>query len=140
MKASIRRAGAAALVVAAAGVLAGCGGVSDLTRERVSRSETSVQQAQQTIGNQEVGQVELQRARENLDQARRHLKDGDEKQTDRYAQLAQLDAEIAIAKSQSARDRRAAEELRASIQTLRQEAERSVQPERSSSDVTPPDR
>jgi hypothetical protein len=140
MKASIRRAGGTALMIAAAGVLAGCGGVSDLTRERVGRSETSVQQAQQTVGNQEIGQVELQRAKENLDQARRHLKDGDEKQADRYSQLAQLDAEIAVAKSQSARDRKAAEELRASIQTLRQEAERSSQPERSTSDVSPPDR
>lgn len=128
------------MVAVAAGLLAGCGGVSDLTRERVGRSETSVQQAQQTIGNQEIGQVELQRAKENLDEARRHLKDGDEKQADRYAQLAQLDAEVAVAKSQSARDRKAAEETRASIQTLRQEAERSAGPERSTSDVTPPDR
>jgi hypothetical protein len=140
MKASIRRAGGAALVAATVGVLAACGGVSDLTRERVGRSETSVQQAQQTIGSQEVGQVELQRAKENLDEAQRRLKDGDEKQAERYAQLAQLDAEVAIAKSQSARDRKAAEELRASIQTLRQEAERSAGPEQSSSDVSPPDR
>jgi flagellar motility protein MotE (MotC chaperone) len=142
MSTSILRGGATTLVmaIAAAAGLAGCGGVSDLTRERVGRSETSVQQAQQTVGNQEVGQVELQRAKENLDQARRHLKDGDEKQADRYAQLAQLDAEIAVAKSQSARDRKAAEELRASIQTLRQEAERSSGPERSTSDVSPPER
>lgn len=140
MKASRRHAGAAAIGAVAAGLLVGCGGVSDLTHERVSRSETSVQQAQQTIGNQEVGQVELQRAKENLDQARRHLADGSEKQADRYAQLAELDAEVAVAKSQSARERRAAEELRASIQTLRQEAERSAVPETSTNDVSPPDR
>jgi flagellar motility protein MotE (MotC chaperone) len=134
------RATTAAMAVATAVLLAGCGGVSDLTRERVGRSETSVQQAQQTIGNEEIGQVELQRAKGNLDQARRHLKDGDEKQADRYAQLAQLDAEVAVAKAQSSRDRKAAEEVRASIQTLQQEAERSSGPERSTSDVSPPER
>jgi septal ring factor EnvC (AmiA/AmiB activator) len=134
------RATTAATAVATAILIAGCGGVSDLTRERVGRSETAVQQAQQTIGNQEIGQVELQRAKENLEHARRHLKDGDEKQAERYSQLAQLDAEVAIAKSQSARDRKAAEEVRASIQTLQQEAERSSGPERSTSDVSPPER
>ena len=63
----------------AAGLLAGCGGISDLTKERVARSETSVQQAQQTIGNSEQGAVELQRAKGNLDAARKAMKDGDEK-------------------------------------------------------------
>jgi hypothetical protein len=43
---------------------------------------------------------------------------------DRYAQLAQLDAELAVSKSQSASARKAADELLASIKTLRQEAER----------------
>ena len=73
-----------------------------LTKERVARSETSVQQAQQTVGNSEQGAVELQRAKENLDAARRALKDGKEQPAERYAQLAQLDAELAVSKSQSA--------------------------------------
>ena len=58
---------AAGPLVLAAGLLAGCGGVSDLTKERVARSETSVKQAEQTVGNSEQGAVELQRAKENLD-------------------------------------------------------------------------
>ena len=82
----------------AAGLLAGCGGISDLTKERVARSETSVQQAQQTIGNSEQGALELQRAKENLDAARKAMKDGNEQVTQRYAQLAQLDAELAVSK------------------------------------------
>lgn len=108
----------------AAVLLAGCGGVSDLTKERVARSETSVQQAQQTIGNSEQGAVELQRAKENLDAARRALKDGKEPLAERHAQLAQLDAELAVSKSQTASARKAADELLASIKTLRQETER----------------
>ena len=47
-------------------LLGGCGGVSELTKERVARAETSVQQTQQTIGRSEGGAVELQRARDTL--------------------------------------------------------------------------
>jgi chromosome segregation ATPase len=117
----------------AAGLLAGCGGVSDLTKERVARTETSVEQAQQTIGNSEQGAVELQRAKENLDAARRELKAGHEQPAERYAQVAQLDAELAVSKSQSASARKAADELLASIKTLRQETERG------SADTTQPE-
>jgi chromosome segregation ATPase len=112
----------------AAGLLAGCGGISDLTKERVARSETSVQQAQQTIGNSEQGALELQRAKENLDAARKAMKDGNEQLTQRYAQLAQLDAELAVSKSQTASARKAADEMLASIKQLRQEAERPTAP------------
>lgn len=109
----------------AGSLLAGCGGVSELTKERVARSETSVQQAQQTVGNSEQGAIELQRAKENLDSARQALKDGKEPLAERHAQLAQLDAELAVSKSQSAAARKAADEVLASIKQLRQEAERS---------------
>ena len=126
MKSSITR--AAGPLVLAAGLLAGCSGVSDLTKERVARSETSVQQAQQTLGNSEQGAVELQHAKENLDAARKAIKDGNDKMADRYAQTAQLDAELAVSKSQSAAARKAADELLASIKTLRQEAERPTAP------------
>ena len=126
MNSSITR--VAGALVLAAGLLAGCGGISDLTTERVARSETSVQQAQQTVGNSEQGALELQRAKENLDGARKAMKDGKEPMADRYAQLAQLDAELAVSKSQSASARKAADELLASIKTLRQEAERPAAP------------
>jgi len=106
-------------------LIAGCGGVSELTKERVARSDTAVQQAQQTVGNSEQGAIELQRAKDNLDHARQAIKDGKEQPAERYAQLAQLDADLAVSKSQSATARRAADELLASIKQLRQEAQRS---------------
>lgn len=118
----------AAVPLAFAGLLAGCGGVSELTKERVARSETSVQQAQQTVGNSEQGALELQRAKENLDGARQAMKDGNEQLAERHAHLAQLDAELALSKSQSAAARKAADELLASIKMLRQEAERPTAP------------
>jgi hypothetical protein len=107
-----------------AGLLTGCGGVSELTKDRVARSETAVRQAQQNLGNSESGAVELQKARDHLELARRALNDKKEEPALRHAREAELNAELAVARSQSASARRAAEELQASIRTLREEAAR----------------
>lgn len=108
----------------AMGLLAGCGSVSEVTKERVARSESSTQQAEQTVGRSEAGALELQRAKDNLEQAKAALNKKENEKAERYAQLAQLDADLAVAKSQSASARKAADELTASLQTLRQEAAR----------------
>jgi len=118
------RAGLPIAGVLAAGVLAGCSSVSDVTRERVARSETSFQQAQQAVGRSEAGALELQRAKDNLEQAKAALDKKESTKAERYAQLAQLDSELAMSKSQSAAARKAADELTASIQQLRQEISR----------------
>ena len=112
------------VLIAAAGLLAGCGGVSEMTKDRVARSDTAVRQAQQTIGNSEAGAIELQQAREHMTQAQAALGDNKDEPALRHAQQAELAAELAVAKSQSASARKAADELQASIRTLRQEAER----------------
>lgn len=109
---------------AAVSLLAGCGGVSELTKERVARSETAVQSATQTVGSAEAGAVELQKAKENLAKAQAALKAKNEKEADRYAHTAQLSAELAVAKTQSGAARKAADEVLASIETLRREAAR----------------
>jgi Domain of unknown function (DUF4398) len=109
---------------AAFSTLAGCGGVSEVTKERVARSETAVQQAQQTVGTSEAGAVELQQAKEKMEAARKELNRDNSAAAERFASQAQLTAELAIAKSQSAQARKAADELLASIETLRQEAAR----------------
>lgn len=118
------RAGLPIVGVLAAGVLVGCSSVSDVTRERVARSETSFQQAQQAVGRSEAGALELQRAKDNLEQAKAALDKKESTKAERYAQLAQLDSELAMSKSQSAAARKAADELTASIQQLRQEISR----------------
>ena len=113
-----------ALAVATLSLLSACSGVSQTTKERVAKVETAVQQAQSTIGSSESGAVELQKAREHLGEARRAIDQGKEGQAMRHATEAQLAAELSIAKSQSATARKAAEEMLASIETLRQEATR----------------
>jgi uncharacterized phage infection (PIP) family protein YhgE len=126
MKTPIFRAGRWVLGALAVGAVVGCSSVSEVTKERVARSETTVQQAQQTVGRSEAGAVELQRAKDNLEQARAALNKNKSEPAERYAQLAQLDAELAVVKSQSAAARRAADELLASIKTLREEVARGV--------------
>ena len=122
MNLKLSRAGLPVLFVVAG--LIGCGGVSEVTKDRVARSETAVRQSQQTIGKSEAGAVELQEARNHLEQARRALDDKKEEAALRHAQQAELSAELAVAKSQSASARHAAEELQSSIRTLREEAAR----------------
>jgi uncharacterized protein DUF4398 len=118
------------LGVGALGLLSACSGVSELTKERVAQSETSVQQAQQTAGKSEQAAVELQQARERLDAAKNALAKGQEQQAERSAAQAHLYAELAIAKSQSADARKAADEVLASLNALRQETERTTPTQR----------
>ena len=122
MNMKLSRAGLPVLFVVAG--LIGCGGVSEMTKDRVARSETAVKQAQQNLGNSEVGAVELQQATEHLEQARRAIDEKKEEPALRHAQQAELTAELAVAKAQSASAARAAEELQASLRTLREEAAR----------------
>jgi hypothetical protein len=127
---SVKKALALTLGVSALGLISACSSVSNLTNERVAQSETSVQQAQQTVGKSEQGAVELQQARERLEAAKSALEKGQQQQAERSAAQAHLYAELAVAKSQSADARKAADEVLASLNTLRQETERSTPTQR----------
>jgi hypothetical protein len=127
---SIKTALTLTLGVSALGLLSACTGVSNLTKEHVAQSDTSVQQAQQTAGKSEHGAVELQQARERLDAAKSALAKGQEQEAERAAAQAHLYAELAVAKSQSADARKAADEVLASLNMLRQETERTTPTQR----------
>jgi hypothetical protein len=116
--------------VLATSALAACGGVTEMTKTHVANSETAVLQAQQTIGNGENGALELQRAKDNLTVAKNAVTTGDEKTASHSADQARLDAELAVAKSQSATARKAVDELTASIQTIRDETQRAMSQQR----------
>jgi hypothetical protein len=121
---ALRVSGVLALTLSVGG-LAACSGISDLTKERVSRSAVTVQQSQQTLGRSEEGAVELQRAKESLEAAQRAVAKSDEKSAQRFATQAELHAELAVAQAQTADARRAANEVLASTEALRSESERS---------------
>ncbi|MBL8266379.1 DUF4398 domain-containing protein [Steroidobacter sp.] len=116
----------AALVVGMSMLVAvgACSSVSALTKERVAQSDTSFQQAQQAVGRSEAGAMELQQAREKLNEAKAALAKDRQQEAERAAAQAHLYSELAIAKSQSASARKAADEVLASVETLRLEAQR----------------
>jgi predicted nucleic acid-binding Zn-ribbon protein len=126
----VRNAVALALGTIILGALGACSSVSDLARERVAQSETSVEQAQQTLGKSEQGAMELQQARDKLNTAKSALAKGQGQEAERAAAQAHLYAELAVAKSQSAAARKSADEVLASIEPLRQETERSTPTQR----------
>lgn len=104
--------------------LGACTDMSALTKERVAQSDTSVQQAQQAVGRSEAGAIELQQAKDKLSEAKTALASKQPKAAEHSAAQAHLYAELAIAKSQSASARQAAEEVLASLEVLRTETER----------------
>lgn len=113
-------------IAAVVSQLAACGGVSELTKANVDRAETAVRQAQQTIAGSESGALELQRGEDNLVSAKNFVAEGSEKMAAHHAKQAQLDAELAVARAQSAVARKAADEVQSSNKMLREEAQRRV--------------
>ncbi len=121
---SHRKSTALAVGMSLLATLGACTNTSSLTKERVARSDASVQQAQQTVGQSEAGAIELQQARDKLSTAKAALAKEQQQEAERSATQAHLYAELAIAKSQSASARKAADEVLASVEVLRTEAER----------------
>ena len=103
MSMSLHRWLAPVLMSAALTALTACGGVSDLTRQQVARSETAVKQAQTAIGNSEAGAVELQQAKDLYAQAQQELEKKNETRAQRLAVQAELQAQLATAKAQGRR-------------------------------------
>lgn len=121
---SRRRMIALPLGIAMLASLSACTGVSAVTKERVAQGDTSVQQAEQTVGRSEHGAMELQQARDKTAAAKSALAKGRHQEAERAAAQAHLYSELALAKSQSATARKSADEVLASLAMLRQEAER----------------
>jgi hypothetical protein len=119
-----RRSTALAVGVSLLATLGACTNTSSLTKERVAQSDASVQQAQQTVGQSEAGAIELQQAKDKLSTAKAALAKEQPQAAERSAAQAHLYAELAIAKAQSASARKAADEVLASVEILRTEAER----------------
>lgn len=119
-----RKSTALAIGVSLFATLGACTNTSALTKERVGQSDSSVQQAQQAVGRSEAGAIELQQAKDKLSVAKAALAKDQPQEAERAAAQAHLYAELAIAKSQSASARKAADEVLASVEVLRTEAER----------------
>ncbi len=113
---------AVAAALAALGV--GCGSNETRPTEELTRARTLIDQAERTGGRQ-FASAELQMAREKLRRADAAAQEEEHAVARRLAVEASLDAELAAAKSRSGQAEAAAEEIAASVSTLRDEAARS---------------
>jgi len=94
--------------------------------EELAVAKSSVQRAEQS-GAPELAPVEMASARDKLARAERAAADRDALSATRLAQQADADAQLAEATAQEQRSRKAALELDASLQALRQESARATQ-------------
>ncbi|HKZ73344.1 MAG TPA: DUF4398 domain-containing protein [Steroidobacteraceae bacterium] len=115
-----RNAAMAAAAVAVAGI--GCASNEPRPTEDLTRARVLIEQAGKA-GAQQYASAELQSARDKLRRADTVVED-DTAEARRLAVEASLDAELAAAKTRSGKAKTAAEEVAASVATLREEAAR----------------
>lgn len=123
MQTHVRMARLMATGVCAVGALAACSS-PPVPREQLAVGKASVEAAQ-TAGAGELAPVELNMAREKLGQATVALHDKQYVTARRLAEQADVDAQVARSKATAERSRRAAEEVSASLKTLRQQIDKS---------------
>jgi hypothetical protein len=117
----------AALCAAIALSAAGCA-TTPIPNEKIAVAKSSVQRAEQS-GAPELAPVEMAAARDKLARAEKAAADRDAQPATQLAEQADADAQLAEATAQEKHSRKAAMELDASLQTLRQESLRSTQPQ-----------
>jgi hypothetical protein len=121
------------LAITAAGLIfAGCASEPPPSQD-VTRARTLIEQAEKA-GAQRYAAVELESARDKLQQANAAQEDGEQELANERAAEAVADAELANALTLSGAARAAAEELQRGNDTLRQETERGLP----GSSATPP--
>jgi hypothetical protein len=113
------------LVAAAAAtcLVAGCASEVERPTAAMTRAETIISQAERADA-QRYAAAELQQARDKLRRADDAADDDNNKMASRLAEEAVADAEYAMAKTSAARTQQSADEVRRSIETLEQEADR----------------
>jgi len=111
----------AAIVLSAAGCVS-----TPVPNEEIAVAKSSVQRAEQA-GAPELAPVEMAAARDKLARAEKAAVDRDARPATQLAEQANADAQLAEATAQEQRSRKAALELDASLQALRQESLRSSQ-------------
>lgn len=95
--------------------------------EQIAVAKSSVQRAEES-GAPELAPVEISTARQELASAEKAAADRDALAAKRWAEKANVDAQLAEATAQQNRAHKAATEFDASMSALRQEAQRSAPP------------
>ena len=112
-----------AMALLACGLGAGCATQGPVPTEQLTMARTLVEQADKANA-QRYAPADLQRAHDELSSAEKAVNDRKYDDTRRYAENAQVDADLASARASSGEAQRAAQEVNRSIDSLKQESER----------------
>lgn len=104
-------------------VLAACGPARQPPASQMALAQDSVEKAS-AAGAYEYAPVELKTARDKIDQAKTAMQSKDYASSERLLEQAEVDAKLAEARSNTAKSRRAVDELQKSIDLLREEIQR----------------
>jgi len=116
----------ATLWTALALCVAGCAS-TPIPNEQIAVAKSSVQRAEQS-GAPELAPLEMSTARQELASAEKAAADREALPATQWAEKANVDAQLAEATAQERRAHKAATEFDASMTVLRQETQRSSQP------------
>lgn len=108
-------------VLGAVLLLGGCAGTPP--NEEISRSSYAIKDAEE-VGARDLAPLELRNATISLDKAKEAMKDERYDDARSYADIAELEAEHAKAKTESLKSQKAAEELKESVRLLKEEIQR----------------
>ncbi len=106
-------------------VASGCASETPKPTDELTKAHTVVEQADK--GNaQRYAAADLQRAHDELSQAERADAKKDYREARYMAQRAEVDADVAVARGNSAEAQQAAQQIKESNTTLKQEAQRNT--------------
>jgi hypothetical protein len=111
------------LLALASGLAAGCATEGNVPTQDMTMARTLVEQADKSDA-QRYAPADLQRAHDELGSAEKAVNDHKYNDARRYAQSAQVDADLASARASSGEAQHAALEVNRSIESLRQESDR----------------
>jgi chromosome segregation ATPase len=112
-----------AIALAAAALVAGCATEGNIPTQQLTQARTLVEQADKANA-QRYAPADLQRAHDELSSADKAVTDHKYDDARRYAEKAQVDADLASARASNGEAQRAAQEVNRSIESLKQESER----------------
>jgi hypothetical protein len=115
------------LSVTALLAVSGCATQGPQPTEQLTRARTVVEQADKSGAAQRYAAADLQRAHDELNDADKANGAKRYDEARRYAEAAEVDADVATARANASEAQRAATELRRSIDSLQSESQRKEQ-------------
>jgi hypothetical protein len=112
-----------AMALVSCGLEAGCATQGPIPTEQLTRARALVEQADKADA-QRYAPADLQRAHDELSSADKAINDHKYDDARRYAENAEVDADLASARASSGEAQRAAREVDRSIDSLKQESDR----------------